>query len=60
MANLVAEGVATASDSNTRFDEERHPYLWLENYIERLDQKAAREEFLGSYEYHSLMASLLA
>jgi hypothetical protein len=58
MGNL-AKDVTLTSDS-IRFEEERDPYLGLEDYIERLEEKAAREEFLDSYEYHSLMASLLA
>lgn len=59
MGNLATKDVALALD-RTRSDEERHHYLWLEDYIERLEEKAAREEFLDSYEYHSLIASLLA
>ena len=58
MGNL-AKDVALTNDS-IRFEEERHPYLWLEGYIERLKERAAREKLLDSYEYHSLIASLLA
>jgi hypothetical protein len=58
MGNL-AKDVTLTSDS-IRFEEEPHPYLWLEDYIERLEEKAAREEFLDSNEYHSLIASMLA
>lgn len=59
MGTLATKDVALAFD-RTRLEEEHQPYLWLEDYIERLEEKAAREEFLDSYEYHSLVASLLA
>ena len=41
-------------------DEEYDSHSWLEDYIERLEGKAARQEFLDSYEYHSLIATLFA
>ncbi len=59
MRTSAGEDVAV-SLSATGVGEERNPYSFIEDYIERLEEKTASKEGLGSYEYHSLIASLLA
>ena len=59
MHDSAVECVATAY-SSARDEEARGPYSWLENYVERIEAQIAREECLDSYEYHAVMASLLA
>jgi len=56
---LAVEGVATVP-SSARDEECRCSHAWLEGYIERLEGEKARKEFLDSYEYHEIMATLLA
>jgi hypothetical protein len=56
---VAVEGVATVP-SSTRDEESRCSHSWLEGYIERLEGEKARKEFLDSYEYHEIMATLLA
>ncbi len=56
---VAAEGVATVP-SSTRDEESCCSHVWLEGYIERLEGEKARKEFLDSYEYHEIMATLLA
>ncbi len=55
---LAVEGV-TAGPSSARDKENHSSHTWLENYIERLEGERARNEFLDSYEYHEIMATLL-
>jgi hypothetical protein len=56
---LTVEGVATVPSS--AYDREGYfSDVWLESYIERLEGEKARKEFLDSYEYHEVMATLLA
>ncbi len=56
---LAVEGV-TAVPSSARDEENHSSHTWLEGYIERLEGERARKEFLDSYEYHEIMATLLA
>jgi hypothetical protein len=56
----IAVGNTEAACKNTRPKEEHSPYSWLEDYLDRLEEKEAREECSDSYEYCALMASLLA
>jgi hypothetical protein len=56
---LAVEGVATVPSS--AHDKEDHvSHVWLESYIARLEGGKAREEFLDTYEYHEIMATLIA
>jgi hypothetical protein len=57
--SVAAEGVA-AVPSSARDEESHFTHAWLEGYIERLEGEEARKEFLDSYEYHEIMATLLA
>jgi hypothetical protein len=59
LQTLAIEGVATVR-SNARDEENHFSHVWLEGYIERLEGEKARKEFLDSYEYHEIMATLLA
>lgn len=56
---LAAEGVATVP-SSARDEENYFSHSWVEGYLERLGGENARKEFLDSYEYHAMMATLLA
>jgi hypothetical protein len=56
---LTVEGVATVP-SSAHDREDYFSDVWLESYIERLEGEKARKEFLDSYEYHEVMATLLA
>ncbi len=56
---LTVEGVATVP-SRAYDREDDFSDVWLESYIERLEGEIARKEFLDSYEYHEIMATLLA
>ena len=56
---LAVEGV-TAVPSSARDEENHSSHTWLEGYIEGLEGEKARKEFLDSYEYHEIMATLLA
>jgi hypothetical protein len=56
---LAVEGVATVP-SSARDEEDHFTHAWLEAYIERLEGEKARKELLDSYEYHEIMATLLA
>ena len=56
---LAVEGV-TAVPSSARDEENNSSHTWLEGSIERLEGEKARKEFLDSYEYHEIMATLLA
>jgi hypothetical protein len=57
--SLAVEGVATVP-SSARDEENYSSHAWLEGYIERLEGEKARKVFLDSYEYHEIMATLLA
>ncbi len=59
LQTLAVEGVATVR-INARDEENHFSHVWLEGYIERLEGEKARKEFLDSYEYHEIMATLLA
>ena len=59
LETLAVEGVATVL-SNAPNEENHFSHVWLEGYIERLEGEKARQEFLDSYEYHEIMATLLA
>ena len=59
LETLAVEGV-TIVLSNARDEENHFSHVWLESYIERLEGEKARKEFLDSYEYHEIMATLLA
>ena len=54
----------TAACDNTRAEEGRHCYSWLEDYLQRLEGKEAYREFqeryYGTPEYYALVASLAA
>jgi len=56
----IAVGNTEAACKNARHEEEQSPHSWLEDYLDRLEGKEAREEYYDSYEYCALMASLLA
>ena len=56
---LAAERVTTVPIS-ARGEENHSSHTWLEGYIDRLEGERARKEFLDSYEYHEIMATLLA
>jgi hypothetical protein len=59
MQDSAVECIRTVYSS--ALDEEAHyPYSWLENYVERIEGEVARRECLDSYEYHAVMATLLA
>jgi hypothetical protein len=60
MRSIASAGVAVVDDGSARGEEEHRLYLWIEDYLEQLEGKAARKESLDSYEYHALIASLLA
>ena len=60
MRRIAPAGVAVVDDGSARGEEEHRLYLWVEDYLERLEGKATCKESLGSYEYHALIASLLA
>ena len=61
MANTAPADVVTALANDSTGDKERRStYLWIEDYVERLEGKAARKESLDSREYYALIASLLA
>jgi hypothetical protein len=61
MANTAPADVAALLASYSTSDEARRgTYLWIEDYIERLEGKAARKEGLDPREYYALIASLLA
>jgi hypothetical protein len=53
------ESIRTAYDIAHGETEEYGSHLWLEDYREWLEN-TAREEGLDFYEYHELLASLLA
>ena len=57
--SLAVEGVATVP-SNAHDEEDHVSHVWLESYIAQLEGGKARKEFLDSYEYHEIMATLLA
>ncbi len=54
----------TAACDNTRAEEGRRCYSWLEDYLQRLEGKEAYREFqeryYGTPEYYALVASLAA
>ena len=61
MTNTAPADVAAALAGDSTGDKERRgTYLWIEDYVERLEGKAARKEGLDSREYYALIASLLA
>jgi hypothetical protein len=60
VTNTALADVAALGGDNTGDKERRCTYLWIEDYIERLEVKAARKEGLDPREYYALIASLLA
>jgi hypothetical protein len=60
MRSIAPADVSVVDDGSARGEEEHRLYLWVEDYLERLEGKATCKESLGSYEYHALIASLLA
>jgi hypothetical protein len=54
----------TAACEKTNVQEERHYYSWLEDYLERLENKEAFRAFQdcqgSTPEYYALVASLAA
>jgi len=56
----TAAGNTEAACKTAPAEEEQSPHSWLEDYLDRLEGKEAREEYCDSYEYCALMASLLA
>ena len=61
MTNTAPTDVAAALAGDSTGDQERPgTCLWIEDYIERLEGKAARKEGLNPREYYALIASLLA
>ena len=59
MEPLTVVGVATVP-SSAYGREDYFSDVWLESSIERLEGEKACKEFLDSYEYHEVMATLLA
>jgi hypothetical protein len=59
MHESAVERVVTAYGS-TLDEEARNPHSWLENHLERIEGQLAREESMDSYEYHAVLATLLA
>ena len=59
MHESVVERAVIASD-NTLDEEARNTHSWLENHLERIEEQLAREECVNSYEYHAVLATLLA
>lgn len=60
MAETLAVEEVTKVPSSVRGEENYSSHAWLEGYIERLEGERARKAFLDSYEYHEIMATLLA
>ena len=60
MENVAVRETKTAKESAAHVEEEYSSHSWLEDYLERLEAKEAREEYYTSYEYCALMATLLA
>jgi hypothetical protein len=60
MRSIAPADVSVVDDGSARGEEEHSLYLWIEDYLERLEGKAPRKESLDSHEYHALIASLLA
>ena len=60
MHESAVEHVATAYGSSTRDEEACSPYLWLDSYDERIERRVTREDCLDFYEYHAVLATLLA
>jgi hypothetical protein len=60
VVETLAVEVVTRLPSSARDEEDHFTHAWLEGYIERLEGEKARKAFLDSYEYHEIMATLLA
>jgi hypothetical protein len=60
MHEPAVERVAPAYGSSTRDEEARSPYLWLDSHVERIERRVTREECLDFYEYHAVLATLMA
>jgi hypothetical protein len=62
VGNFVTQEVVVLADNSVGGEgaEYRPSYSWLEDYLVRLEKKAASKESLDAREYHALIASLLA
>lgn len=60
MRSLASADIAVVYDGSAHGEEKQRLYLCIEDYLEQLEVKTAPKESLDSYEYHALIASLLA
>ena len=63
MGEFVTGEVVAVADSSVVVRSEgaqSHPYSWLDDYLVRLEGKAASKESLDAREYQALIGSLLA
>ncbi|MBV9455069.1 MAG: hypothetical protein JOZ19_13285 [Rubrobacter sp.] len=60
MRSIAPADVAVVDDGSVHGEEEHRLYSRIEDCLGQLEGKTARKESLDPYEYHALIASLLA